>query len=205
MKTVAGKWSKGQWINGASKAELEKKHATWCDNLSRCVDCREEEDDEEEKEEAVEMGGGGGIVTVEQHRVQHSWYQNAFIFASRKWSSAPPRSIAYAAPATYSADSTGSSSTPNTSNKISMSAAEKERVLEQWAAGKREEKRLRRLAKRNEGDQADAEAKRKERQSTDVLRTRIEVNGASQVELKYQVMVDRLMLFRGMRVHGSRS
>jgi len=58
---------------------VERKFHCWVDNLHR----------------GVAPGGahGGGSKTLETHRVQATWFQNAFVFASRAFSLEPPASV----------------------------------------------------------------------------------------------------------------
>jgi len=156
---VAGKWRKGQWVNGASRGELERKFGVWVDNLSLCVDCSSGEDG---AGSAGGAGGDGANVAVEEILVQHSWYQNRFIFATRRWSTSPPRSAGEWSPGERH------SSTP--------ADAEREQVLAQWANARKEEKRKRRLARKIAG-----EARWSVRVTIDLL-------GPAQIQLRCTVL-----------------
>ena len=198
---AAGKWNKGVWVNGASKDELERKFGSWVTNLSLCVDCDEGEG---EGEGEAEGGGGGGAaaslaaaaavatrgVRVERHVVQPKWFLNDFIFARRAWSAQPPYSSSYQH-AAAAAEAGGVVSEdapqlnvrmPNTSNSSGVSEARRKEMLEEWLAGRREEKRVRRLGNKSDAQRLEAEAKDAARNSKPPpLRFKVEPLGSTTV------------------------
>ena len=173
-----GKWNKGKWVNGASRTELEKKFRSWVSNLSLCVECAPDAPE-------------GSEVRTEHHLVQEKWFLNDFIFARRPWSTQPPRSAAY----THADQATASDSPVegaprllNMSNSSGVTDLRRKEILEEWHAGRREEKRMRRLANRTPEQIAAAQAKIYERRGR-VLRAQIEVLSSHTVNLQLFVEV----------------
>lgn len=192
---ATGKWNKGKWVNGASRDELERKFGLWVNNLSLCVEC--DPADAAEGERGTSGRGtaeAASCVQVQRHIVQPRWFLNDFIFARRPWSAEPPRSSAYqpAAPATLLDTATKAAPLlppadtvrpPNTSNSSGLSEAQRKEVLDLWLAGRREEKRLRRLRNRTAEQQAAGDAKAHERRGR-LLRIRLEPESGTSLHVQ---------------------
>ena len=96
-----GRWRRGnQWVGRSSRAEVEAKFGKWADHLYRCVAVSSAAAGEEEEEagdqagdKAASGGGGGGKATLETHRVQERWFQNAFVFSSRPFAADAPAAV----------------------------------------------------------------------------------------------------------------
>ena len=164
---VTGRWNRGKWVGGAGKDELERKYGLWVHNLSRCVECAGEECDGTADDAGTGAGTDAGTA-VEYHRVQPSWFLNSFIFGTRPWSAAPPRSLSYVAannahaaegaPAGAPVGASPLTHTPNTSNKSGLSAARRAQVIEDWNASRRAEKHTRRMGRKTPEQRMVAEA-----------------------------------------------
>ena len=170
---VAGKWSRGQWVGGAGKPELESKFETWVANLGRCVDCNKCEDDS---------------VQIEWHLVQERWFQNKFIFAHRSYRAEPPRSTDYCPGTSSVADiEVDGNVAPNTSNSVHMSEARKEALLAEWHAEKRHAKRERRLEAKSAAQRAAAEILRARREAHAL---RVSIQSLSDTRVKLTILLE---------------
>ena len=188
---VTGRWNRGKWVGGAGKDELERKYGLWVHNLSRCVECAGEECDGTADDAGTGAGTDAGTA-VEYHRVQPSWFLNSFIFGTRPWSAAPPRSLSYVAannahaaegaPAGAPVGASPLTHTPNTSNKSGLSAARRAQVIEDWNASRRAEKHTRRMGRKTPEQRMVAEARWRAYVYAPI-HVRLEVLGAAQVQL----------------------
>ena len=209
---AAGKWSRGRWIGGAGREELEKKYACWVRNLSLCAECDEALASSEApgkigahaqdsnaagmrsiaasscgQATATRLPGSGSYacgsgVVVERHVVQEKWFQNVFIFGRRKWSQRPPSS-SIAQPL-----AANGSRLPNTTNNSGVSEARRLQLLEELDDEKRQEKRARRRARWTAEQRAQAERKHAEC-SRRRFRATVEPIGRSEVRLRFWIQV----------------
>ena len=130
-------------------------------------------------------------VSVQLHTVQHSWFLNSFIFASRPWSSAPPKSSSYkydGTDAEAAAADAGVAPAPNTSNSCGLSASQRAAVIAEWKAEKRDVKRERRALNWSDEQRAKAEAMRWDRESR-WIKVRIEPLSSKSLRLSCMLEV----------------
>ena len=185
-------------MGGAGKEELERKYATWVDNLALCVDagddggelCVDVCDDGGEQGDASdqwsegERGGGvlsngergGGVlgdsdrggVSVESHSVHP--VLDRFIFASRPWSAAAPQIAS--------------------SNDCGVDEGQRAALVAQWEAQRREAKHARRSARWSEGERATHEQTRLQREAN-ALRVVLvpHAGGGREVSVRFEVEV----------------
>ena len=73
-----GRWRQGKWVGRANKQECQMRFGKWASHLHASV---------------VVSGEEGGEKSLETHRVQASWWQNAFIFATRPHQPASPKGL----------------------------------------------------------------------------------------------------------------
>ena len=162
-----GKWRRGRWVGQSGVEECERKFDKWARHLYEGVAvCEEATPEVVEPTETLSpgskeaAGGGSAIKSLETIRVQSSWWQNAFIFASREFAPDPPRSLhvfeeSRRAAAEAADDSREKPTAAQRAKARADANAEAARlVAEQRRTAKQERRRLRReqQVERQDGD-----------------------------------------------------